>query len=727
MTIQSWQSIIDLIRNGESVSAEVANRAIDQLRKRTDHLKARQDSQDLAQAIYIADAPLANGVSTGHAVYFDALSEKFSSAYADIEFKDGAIQPTASSSVVGVVIYKDTANSGVIVVNGWINPDNYDDFDCDQIPMLSNMLTNSSHRGILYLASGAVNAGKLVNKPGLLNIPVCNLVSSQHLLIRPPVTSTLNTQGLKLQLSNEIAGYGLCLRKGNGNTAGVFATKPAVGASVKVYLSAVGTSHPNDEEAVYFTGTVARYSDLLGNDPRRIHLTDLQPTKKLVEALKVAEGNYASVFTPATNKVIKIKVVETSDVYTVSESQYPCYIAPVTYDATVQGWTINTDVIDNTKVGWLPATNSVFNNAIKPNGAKFGYNVSKDPILQQLFPEGVVTAYLVMKDGVALSNNVVEINESGIWWKDSILQVPWHTVGQFSIIPEVKIDLTEWDADEANSIIMPSELHLAYVKLVTGGAKVVTSLDTPDDSPIIITDPFGNSASAGPLTIKAGFDITEATAAESGSLVVKSFSGFKTNRGRVVERVRAGANIEVVSSFPEGQGELTIGVTGLDGRLEGQPDILAVDDVLVERDSVYNIFYSVFPPAKASSILGKIDIPTYLVDGSYRVELDMTFLALHATGNSSLPALSLTWTALPGFLPNGTIKKDISESSESSTAQQVLPHPDPVASRQCTKKSVVLVENVARGSSVFFKLARGGDSYSSKLGLISINYRFVKS
>ena len=71
MAIQSWQNIIDAIRNGEAVTAEVTNRAIYQLAQRTEHLKTRQDAQDYAQALFIADAPLRSDVATGHAVYFD--------------------------------------------------------------------------------------------------------------------------------------------------------------------------------------------------------------------------------------------------------------------------------------------------------------------------------------------------------------------------------------------------------------------------------------------------------------------------------------------------------------------------------------------------------------------------------------------------------------------------------------------------------------------------------
>lgn len=732
MTIQSWQHIIDLVRNGEPVSAEVANRAINQLVQRTDHLKDRQDAQDLAQAIYISDAPLAVGVATGNAVYFDPISNKFAAAYADIEFKDGILQPTASSNVVGVVVYKDTADSGVIVVEGWINPDKYQDFDCDLVPMLSNMLVNVNHKGVLYLAAGAANAGKLLDKPGLLHIPVCNLVSPSHMLVRPPVTSMLNTQALKFKLNNGIAGYGLCLGKGSATTAAAFTSKPDIGAQVKVYLSNVGTSHPNDEQIVYFTGTVDKYSDFTGGNPRRIHLKDVEMTKELVENLNTANGKYSDVLKPATGKLIKIKVIGTSTSYSVAENGYSSYVPPVTYD-NKDGWVIDTNMIDSAKSGWLPATDLAFQNAVIPVGAKFGYNVTKDPVLQQLFPEGIVTAYLVFKNGIALSNQVVEVNESGIWWKDAILQAPWHNVGSTSIIPEVQIDFADWEADQSNKIIVPSELHLAYVKLATGGAKVVTSIDTPPNSPIVITDPLGNAANTGPLIIKAGFELTEATTEESGSLVVKNFSGFQMHRGRVVERIIAGNNIELASTFDNGQGEVIVGVRGLDGKLEGQPDILAIDDVLVERDAIYNIFYSAFPPAKASSIIGKINIPSYLDDGAYNIELHMTFMALHTSGNQILPPLALTWISLPNF----QTKANINTANQSSTAQLVQPYVntqgavEAVASRDCMTRQVTLLEEITPGSAVFFKLTRSGsaseDTYASKVGLISLNYKFVKS
>jgi hypothetical protein len=722
MTIQSWQHIIDLVRNGEPVSAEVANRAISQLVQRTEHLKDRQDAQDFAQALFISDAPLASSVRTGHAVYFDPQSNKFAAAYADIEFKDGMLQPTPSSSVVGIVMYKNTADSGVILVEGWVDPDNYQDMDCESVAALNNLLMDSSYRGILYLASGAANAGKLSSKPGLLSIPVCNLVSANHMLVRPPVTTAINTQALKFKLFNEVAGYGLVLVKGADSSAAAFTATWPVGTEVEVFVSNV-VNPLSVTDKIYLTGKISRY---VGSNT--VQLEDISFTKQLVKDLEAAEFKYADVFKSSNTVNLKIKNLDTGLSETVSTGGFISYVSPVTYDNVI-GWYINSSYVNANKPGWLPADNPVFDNAIKPVGAKYGYNVNKDPVLQQLFPEDIVTAYLVTKSGVGMSDQIVEVNSSGIWWKDSIAELPWRTIKinntNLSVLPDVQVNLANWTAAEEESLIMPTELHLVYAKLATGGARLVTSLQAAENTPLIVTDPFGNPASSGPLVIRAGLEINETATSETGSLVVKNFEGFNMKRGRVVERIIAGENVQLTSTFSGGQGEVSISVIGLDGKLEGQPDILAIDDVLVERDSSNNVFYSVFPPGKSSSIMGKVDVPDYL-SGNYIALLYTTFIALHTTGASQLPTLTLNSYALPGLGTKANLSQLVSAAPTS-----VQPYPTPVNSKDCMKVAATLANSVIPGSSIFFKLTRnavagGGDSYAAKLGVISFVYKFIK-
>ena len=694
MAIQSWQNIIDQVRNGEPVTAEVANRAIAQLVNRTEHLKDRQDAQSLAQVIYLTGAPL-TGCLTGNAVYFDPQLGKFAPAYADVDFKNGTLLPSASSGVVGIVIYKDTQDSGVIALEGWLDPDQYDDLDCQLVPMLGNLLLNSADRGVLYLCSGAANAGKVSSKPGLFNIPVCNLIGLNHLLVRPPLTSTLDTQALKFKLANKIATADLVLQSSSSTEF------PPVGTTVDVGLA--GTS--SNDITKYATGKVEQVV-VAGGLPK-LFLTDLKIDKAFIVKLAQASGSYDLALTPGSSNRILVKSSTSS--YTFSGvGGASVYVAPAYKDPSTGVMNITANILDSTKAGWLPATSSVFNNSIIPSGAVYGYNVAADPVLQQLFPEEVVTAYLITKDGIGIDEQTVVINSSGIWWKDNLTQWPWHTVGDFSILPEVQVTLSDWTPIELPQLIMPEELNLVYAKLVTGGIKMVTSLESDDQSIIQVTDPAGNPASTGPLVIKAGIGLIESTNTLPGFVVVKELSGLSVKRGRVVERLFAGANVLLDSTAINGQGEVTVSIVGLDGKLEGQPDILAVDDILVERDPILNIFYSCFPPGKSSSILGKIDIPGYLV-GSYRLVLVPTFIALHPAPSAlQLPTLNVSFVQTK----NPTTAFNLSACNTTEGAGSITPTVEARLARDCVV--------------VFFKLSRSSDSYLSNLGLLSISYKFTK-
>lgn len=723
MAIQSWQSIIDLVRNGEPVTAEVANRAIGQLVSRTEHLKVRQDAQSLAQAIFITGAPITSSVKTGHAVYFDVAANKFAPAYATLEFKNGVVQPGIAAAVVGVVIYKDTLDSGVIAIEGWLDPDQYNDLDCQLIPMLDNLLLDPADRGILYLCSGQLNAGKLSSKPGLLNAPVCNLVSTTNLLIRPPVVATLETQALKFKLTNKVASADIIFNRYVANALTAFSNPPAVGSKVRVYVGNGDTptqgSPTLDEAKVYLTGTVLRYNA----SNNQVQINDITMTEDLVKALATAQGNYANVFLNAGTNGIYMKAVGaiTGHVLATSNSTNTCYVSPVYSDAVV-GWAVESLLVDSNLPGWLPVGNEVFNNSTIPAGARYGYNVKKDTTLQQLFPEDIVTAYVVTKEGIGLSDQVVVVNQSGIWWMDSLVQLPWHTVNNNNVLPEVQVNLGDWIPSEAAQLVMPSELHLVYAKLVTGGIKVVTSLEAAADSGITILDPQGNKASSGPLVLKAGFSVTDASSTETGSLVVKDLTGFAMKRGRVVERITVGNNLALTSTHVGGQGEVTLGIVGLDGKLEGQPDILAIDDILVEKDLTLNIFYSVFPKGKASSILGKIDVPSYLEANTYRVELNCTFIALHATGGVNPPELSLTWVSTL----DPTTKFNLTACTQSSSAITVIPYAATVNPRDCFRKTTNLL-TVYPNSVIYFKLGRAAsDAYPTKFAVAAISYKFVK-
>jgi hypothetical protein len=287
--------------------------------------------------------------------------------------------------------------------------------------------------------------------------------------------------------------------------------------------------------------------------------------------------------------------------------------------------------------------------------------------------------------------------------------------------------LSDWTLITAGKIVKPTDLVLAYTKLVSGGINVVTTLEAAAGSPLTITDPFGNPAISGPLVIGAGFTVTDATSTEAGSLVVKDVSGFSMKRGRVVERILAGSNIAISSAIGSGQGEVKVSVVGLDGKLEGAPDILAIDDVLVEKDTSLNLFYSAMPPIKNSSILGKVDVPSYL-SGSYTLNLVITFLALHSAGTPEMPKLALSWVNMKP--PATDTKYNLTNGSHVLTGELaggLSPYAGTVSPKDYFIKTVELAP-VYAGGEVFFRLARSStDGYVGKLGIMSLRYKFVQT
>ena len=731
MAIQSWQNIIDAIKNGEAVTAEVTNRAIYQLAQRTEHLKTRQDAQDYAQALFISDAPLREDVMTGNAVYFDTVSLKFAPAYAELVYKDGSLTMSESGTVVGLVVYKDTTNSGVIVVEGLIDPTNYTGIDCTGDDMTANMLVDQNDRGLLYLNAGSTTAGKMVTTPGLLNIPICNLIDSNHLLVRPPISSTLDTQALRFPLVARPASAELVLRRCSAGGYENFPTLIPVGSEVSLVSLAVPAGEGDSAVNTYLKAKVHK----MDASSNYIQLKQVELTNYCILQLSETDptADPSQIFKALSGQELVLRITGSVANYRVSYNTptLTSYVPIVkTYSGNDTGYVIDTDYIDLSLPGWLPATQQYFPNTVIPVGAKYGYNFDADTNLNQLFPEGVVSAYVIFKDGLAVPYTTAATTNNGIWWFDGINELPWHKVGTGSttrhVLPDTNVKYTDWKLSTQDSFIPPTDMTLVYAKLVSGGIKVVTSLETTEGSPISIVDPSGNPATTGPLVIKAGFSVTDASSTTAGSLVVKDITGFAMKRGRVVERLVAGDNIALSSTFAPGQGEITVSVTGLDGKLEGSPDILAIDDVLIEKDPTLNIFYSVMPISKTSSIIGKVDVPQYLA-GNYKLQLVITFLALQTTGSTTFSNLPLTWvstkapTSTTGNLATGDYVATTGEYSGGVVVSSA-----PLNPRDYRVQTLDLTTSVYAGGAVFFKLIRSFAGDAGKLGIIAIRHKFVK-
>lgn len=115
-----WVTLLDLIRNGEGVSAEVTNRPITELGQRTDYLKALLDMLSLGRAIFDIDMAMSPSVLEGQAVYWDSANQEYAQALAQLSYNaEGVYGGNADSAyVVGICASKSAQTRGTVLFSG---------------------------------------------------------------------------------------------------------------------------------------------------------------------------------------------------------------------------------------------------------------------------------------------------------------------------------------------------------------------------------------------------------------------------------------------------------------------------------------------------------------------------------------------------------------------------------------------------------------------------------
>ena len=720
----SWQAQIDTIKNGEAVDSTVTNRPIEQLTARTDLLKLLVDTNGLGKAIFLDSAPISTDVKTGFFVYWDEVNQVFAPAFAAITLDKDTLVPSESSRPVGLVIKKHTSQSAAIVLSGVIDPTQYIGDDCSGLNLLTNLFPGQDMTaGTYFLAAGLEYAGTVSTKAGLVNVPVCQYLNANMLVVNPQIPGMLDTQAIKVPIKTKVFGPDLIIQRvDNTNTI--------------LSLTSQFDSYYKDKKVVLYTSAdsgstavdVLIYGKAKVDVAGSIGLTDVTTTAAMVKRLYTNMGNYATALLASGGVTVclglanddgSISTQASTRIVLCNSTSLSCYVPPVSLSSN--RWAISATYAGALadSYGWAPATSVYFPNEVIPAGAKFGYKYEKHPILGHLFPEELIGTYLISKRGKGISPSVVKVDQYGIWWFDDFLELPWTTISNNSILPDTNIDMRDWTPATSSQIIMPTDLELYYAKVVSGGVRVVSSLTTDPNSILKITDIDGNPASTGPLRISADFTISSSDGTTAGSNVVKGFNGFEALTGPVVEQIIAGENIAVTSN---GQGKPQVSVVGLDGKLEGEPDTLSIDDVRVEKDATLDIFYFVMPNAKNSSILGKVIAPTYL-SGDYKLNIVIRALALHSANPATIPALTINWTiAKDASAGVKSLNSDTSISGSTFSAVSLNP-------REYIDLSLAsnMQATVTAGQTVYFNIKRSStDNYTAPLGIISIKYQFTK-
>jgi hypothetical protein len=377
--------------------------------------------------------------------------------------------------------------------------------------------------------------------------------------------------------------------------------------------------------------------------------------------------------------------------------------------------------------GWLPADHASFND-LAPAGAKFGYNLSQDLTLKNLYPPvPLQSAAIVMQRpsvydtstthrwyGQQLMSDLVVIDRNGIWWmSDCYDEVPWPT--------ELDTSATNSEvADFCDPLSRNYSLRFYYTRVgfATDNA-TVTSLTSLDPRlQITCAGQANTTASTGNLEIDLNLQFMLGNTTTSGSQVLKQFNPATNvfNSGPVCEGVYAASNNviltgsnQTISGNTVFQGLVGIGVlTQTTQELESQ--LVRLNGVTEEN---YPVLYLGMPNDTTTDYVVKFNVPADApVNASFRLRL-----RLLGRSAGTLPPLTAEYytAARPtnGLLTPITITQSYSALAITTTAtitsnQAVEALSDPVA--------------VTPGDIIYIKITRTPaatlDTYSGEVGVM---------
>jgi hypothetical protein len=173
MSDASWSGIVRHVIDGEGVDANTTGRPTRDLERRTAYLRARLDAAELGQACVIYDATLESSVQVGHAVFYNATTQRYESALADAytDSETGLFVIAASADVIGVVKSKTNATLGNIVVAGLAEVD------------LTATVDDPAVAGRYYLSG--MEAGHLLVARPSISVPVLFNLGDGRVVIQP--------------------------------------------------------------------------------------------------------------------------------------------------------------------------------------------------------------------------------------------------------------------------------------------------------------------------------------------------------------------------------------------------------------------------------------------------------------------------------------------------------------------------------------------------------------
>ena len=378
--------------------------------------------------------------------------------------------------------------------------------------------------------------------------------------------------------------------------------------------------------------------------------------------------------------------------------------------------------------GWLPANHAVFAGSA-PVGAKFGYNISKEPNLQALWPptgrklklEFVSGGDIGVSGFKRVQESFYQITSVTLWWmRDCYSQVPWNYELNNTVAAP---------AAQPCDVPAPDQLILTFERSgLEASQKFVTKLNPSANSVIRFVDAQGVEASRGELRPVLNTGLAVTASAALGSLALKTAGpGFEFTSGRVIEGLRSTSDLIVVTGSHSrpldplmavssnnpliAQGIVTVGLSQDSiGQDLGASQVRLGDS---QQKLYKGISYIGLPNTHASEVTCRFDIPF----GSTKTMSLTPYVILFGRGAGPYQVVTASMQKI-GAPPLPTNSNTIQGQSQPLTFDVVTPSAAVAADTVLRVNTSAI--NVFAGETIFVTFRRTLGTYANDVGLIRI-------
>lgn len=376
--------------------------------------------------------------------------------------------------------------------------------------------------------------------------------------------------------------------------------------------------------------------------------------------------------------------------------------------------------------GWLPASHAVFGGNA-PGGAKFGYNISLDPLLQSMWPPSAAHLLFYSEADMGVVGFVrvpaeqYLIDANTIWWmQDCYSQVPWNHLLNNTVPPPAAVTC---------DITVPTQLILVMDRPPLDRSMYgVTRLRPSASGAIRFVDANNQEASQGDLKVVFSPTNLNTTVDAEGATVIKDIDeNFTVHKGVVVEGVRSGSSGLTVAgttsrlvdpALPEGpsnprihQGIVVVSSAGAGAGIELTPSLVRLGDTLQRTNK--GLSYIEFPAGPLTTLTYRFDVDSRLV-GTLQLQLVAT---LYSPAAGPWPNLQLDFQVVDAIPRTQGQQRLEDVLTSAGTLPLSTLNPVPVAG--AFAKATSTAQTCYAGDTVFVTVKRpAGTAFNAPIGII---------